>query len=80
MGRRFWINSSRRGNATRNKCRLPVVHKRYITCSLNARLFSALGPIESVLYRWTSPGGYDTYRVSFSKGRSDARLEEAPVD
>ncbi len=35
---------------------------------LNARLFSALGPIESVLYRGTSPGGYDTYRVLFSKG------------
>lgn len=34
----------------------------------NARLFSALGTIESVLYRGTSPGGYDTYRVSFAKG------------
>jgi len=34
----------------------------------NARLFSALGAIESVLYRGTSPGGYDTYRVSFAKG------------
>lgn len=34
----------------------------------NARLFSGLGAIESVLYRGTSPGGYDTYRVSFTKG------------
>jgi CubicO group peptidase (beta-lactamase class C family) len=34
----------------------------------NARLFSALGPILSVSYRGTSPGGYDTYRMSFAKG------------
>ena len=33
----------------------------------NARIFSAMGPILSVSYRGTSPGGYDTYRVSLSK-------------
>ena len=33
----------------------------------NARVFSAMGPILSVSYRGTSPGGYDTYQVSFSK-------------
>jgi hypothetical protein len=27
-----------------------------------------MGPIGSVSYRETSPGGYDTYRVSFSNG------------
>jgi hypothetical protein len=33
----------------------------------NARIFSAMGPMLAVSYRGTSPGGYDTYRVSFSK-------------
>jgi hypothetical protein len=33
----------------------------------NARIFSAMGPLLSVSYRGTSAGGYDTYRVSYSK-------------
>lgn len=34
----------------------------------NAKLFGAMGPITSILYKGTIPGGWDTYRVLFRKG------------
>ena len=34
----------------------------------NARIFSALGPIISIAYDGTSPGGSDAYRVQFANG------------
>jgi CubicO group peptidase (beta-lactamase class C family) len=44
----------------------------------NARIFSTLGPIASIAYDGTSPGGSDAYRVQFANGDCFIHLQMNP--
>jgi CubicO group peptidase (beta-lactamase class C family) len=44
----------------------------------NARIFSRLGPIVSIAYDGTSPGGSDAYRVQFAHGDCFIHLQMNP--